>query len=370
MEKTFCLATAVGLALSLSCGDPGVAGTGGPGSSGNGGSGGTGGGFTLPDAGPPGSTPPGSGGSGQPPTSMNNCGLKKYDLMKRPADLLLVLDRSGSMRETVTVMRGMEAEKWGEVVAAVDTVVMRTQATVGWGLKVFPTPNACGVPDGFTVPIGANNHAALMMGVTGNQPPPLDMKASALTPTRNAVAKALAAIQSSPSPNAKHLLLATDGQPNCQNGSGSQDDVAGSVQAVAASLAAGVPVFVIGIATTQGSAHNTLNMMADAGGRPRMNQIRYYPASSRDELIAALESITGQIASCTFPLNPPPPVPANVAVDVDGMRVNRDTNQTNGWDYSPGNTSITIHGPICDRLKAGTAKDVQIIYGCGSTVIP
>ena len=54
---------------------------------------------------------------------------------------------------------------------------------------------------------------------------------------------------------------------------------------------------------------------------------------NRDELVAALEAITGQIASCTFPLNPPPPVPNNVAVEVDGMRVARDPNQ--GWITVP-----------------------------------
>jgi hypothetical protein len=57
-------------------------------------------------------------------------------------------------------------------------------------------------------------------------------------------------------------------------------------------------------------------------------------------------------------------------VDVDGMRVMRDETMNNGWNYGPGNRSITIYGPACDRLKAGTAKSVQIIYGCGSTFIP
>jgi hypothetical protein len=95
-----------------------------------------------------------------------------------------------------------------------------------------------------------------------------------------------------------------------------------------------------------------------------------YPVASRDELVSALEQITGQVASCTFALDPPPPAPNNVAVDVDGMRVNRDTTQTDGWNYGPNNRSIVFYGPACERLKAGAAANVQVIYGCGDTVIP
>ena len=29
-----------------------------------------------------------------------------------------------------------------------------------------------------------------------------------------------------------------------------------------------------------------------------------------------------------------------------------------------------IHGPTCERLKSGAAVKVQIIYGCGTTIIP
>ena len=34
----------------------------------------------------------------------------------------------------------------------------RTQAAVSWGLKLYPLPNQCAVPDGASVPVAANNH--------------------------------------------------------------------------------------------------------------------------------------------------------------------------------------------------------------------
>jgi hypothetical protein len=60
-------------------------------------------------------------------------------------------------------------------------------------------------------------------------------------------------------------------------------------------------------------------------------------------------------------------VPDNVAVEVDGVRIARDSSQ--GWQYGPGNTTVVLNGAVCDRLKAGTAKNVQIIFGCPGVVI-
>jgi hypothetical protein len=334
--------------------------------SGNGGS--AGGGFKLPDAGPGG---PGAGGSGQTPTEMKNCGLTKIDLMKQPADLMLVLDRSGSMREGIAA-GGTGAEKWQEVVAALDMVIMRTQPIVSWGLKVFPaTTSQCGVPPGATVPLALNNHAAVMGGVNMNAPPPLAMKANAYTPTQDALRKAVAFMMANPTPHPKYLVLATDGQPNCAGGQvTTNNDTAGSVQAAAASLAAGIPVFVVGVATSgDAMAESALNQMADKGGRPRNDPTtKYYPVASRDQLVTTLETITGQIASCTFPLDKPPPAPNNVAVNIDGMRVQPDP--VNGWSYGAGNRSIVLNGALCEKLKSGAAKNVQIIYGCGGDYIP
>jgi hypothetical protein len=360
---TLPLALATGLAMltSAGCGDPSLMANGNTGGNAGNGSGGSGGGFSLPEGGVgTGDGGPGAGGSG--PSQDANCGIKRIPLEKRPADLLLVLDRSGSMVEQVA-----GKEKWTEVVGAVDLVVNRTQGAVAWGLKLFPTPNACSVPDGATVPVASMNHAAIMTSINGNRA----VMNGGSTPTRVAVEKATAFLRSTPSTNNKHILLATDGEPNCVPGATNTrtEDRAGAVAAVAAASNAGIPTFVVGIATLGSSAHETLNQMADRGGRARSGAVKYYPVASRDELVAALETITGQIASCTFPLDPPPPVPENVAVEVDGARVARDQSQAQGWNSGPNNRSIVLYGAICDSVKAG-AKNVQILYGCPGISIP
>ena len=364
----------------VSCSGPSVSNnsTPGTGASGNPTAGGSGNGIGLPA---PGETPPaasGTGGTtGSTPSANNNCGVKRIDLQKQPADLLLVLDRSRSMIQDVNGRGGnqngadagapMGASKWSEVVAAIDPVIKATQAEVAWGLKLFPLTESCGVPDGATTPVATGNYNAIMGAIKANDPA---VGNGGSTPTRLAVDKAATFMKGTASTNAKYLVVATDGQPNCGSGGGrGGDDAAGAIASIAAAAAAGIPSFVVGIATAGSDAHATLNSMAEKGGRPRSDATKYYPVASRDELVSALETITGQIASCTFPLTPVPPVPENVAVEIDGQRVVHDPSQMNGWNYGPQNKSLILYGAICDSLKAGAAKNVQILYGCpGATI--
>jgi hypothetical protein len=359
--------------VMVGCGSPEVMTNGGSSSGSHPGAGGSG--YTLP---PPGSGDPNNPGgpptSGMMPTDQNNCGLKMIDLQKRPADLLLVLDRSTSMLQDAagrgpgggrggTTPQG--PQKWTEVVAAIDPVVMSTQTQVAWGLKMFPMGELCGVPDGATVPVGLGSYDAVLGAIRAN--PPLSNPQGS-TPTRVAVQKAAAFMTGNQSPNSKYLVVATDGLPNCAGGR-RDGDAAGAVAAIAAAAKAGIPSFIVGIATAGSDAHDTLNEMAVQGGRPRNDATKYYPVANRDELVTALGLITGQIASCTFPLSPLPPDPDNVRVNVDGAKVNRDTTQAGGWDYGPNNGSVVLYGPNCEALKSGAAKNVQILYGCPGKIV-
>ena len=80
-------------------------------------------------------------------------------------------------------------------------------------------------------------------------------------------------------------------------------------------------------------------------------------------LLGSLGLITGKVvAECVFPLDKLPPSPDDVAVDVNGMRVNRDPTKMNGWDYTANNMAIQIHGPACEAIKNANAQ-VKITFG-------
>jgi len=318
------------------------------------------------DAGPMGGGGSGAGGTGSgnlgPGPDAPVCGMTTFGLDKIPPDLLVVLDKSGSMNQAVGTQ---QTSKWDDMTAAINQVVGQTETTIRWGLKYFPNDEVCTVTDGTSVPIAAMNAAMIGTSIQATT-------AAGRTPTRVAVQSGASYLASLAEPNPKYILLATDGQPNCLDpGAGmSTPDEAGSIQAVAAAAAMGIPTFVIGIATTGDVADLTLSQMATAGMRPRTGDPKYYPVSNKDDLVATLTMIGGQIASCTFGLGSRPPDPTNIAVTADGARIMKDSSHSNGWDYGTGQTSIQLFGTWCDKAKAGTIKDVKAIFGCPGVVIP
>jgi hypothetical protein len=362
---------------ALACGNPQVSDSGGSGNGGGNSGNGSGGSTSVGRAGSNGS---GSGGSGMgvpsfelpdaasmPPPASNkpdaSCGFQDYMLERRPAELLMVLDRSGSMREPANLIN--LTSKWDETVPALNETIMKTAATVSWGMKMFPVGLlACSTTDGVDVPIAVNNAPMMLATIAGTMP------LGNGTPTRYAIQKAVAHLKATPTNTPRYILLATDGEPNCADGmTNALVDPDGAVEAIRMAAADGFKTFVIGIATQFGDANMTLNRMAEAGGEPRAGDPRYYPVASRAELVNALSLITGKVADCVFPLSKLPPSPNDVAVDVNGMRVNRDPTKMNGWDYTANNMAIQIHGPACEAIKNANAQ-VKITVGCPGVEIP
>ena len=94
------------------------------------------------------------------------CGLQNFDLKRKPAEILLVLDRSKSMIED-TVADGV-TKKWDAVAARRSRRSSWTPTrSVSWGLKVFPEgeDSACvaaSVTNNVVVPMAPMNAAAVV----------------------------------------------------------------------------------------------------------------------------------------------------------------------------------------------------------------
>ncbi len=337
----------------------------GTGGRGTGGAGGSGGATPLPPDGGP-LLPDANSGGGLPdatPSSDTNCGLSKVELKRKPGQALLLLDRSGSMAQRLIAGDATSPIKWDETVSALDLAIGKTEEAVSWGIKIYPLDGVCGVRDGVEVPLAAGNHVALMTAIRANAP----VENGGATPTQEAVRKALTFVKAQPELTDPYLVIATDGLPNCAGATGNDSDAAGAIAAVSEARAAGLRSFVVGIATADTEAHATLNQMAEAGGFPRNDATKYFSVARRDDIVAAFQTITGTIASCAFPLSQRPPVPDNVAVEIDGRRLAKDAN---GWQYSPGGDAILLVGAACEQIKAAPKSDVQIIFGCPAQPIP
>jgi hypothetical protein len=314
-----------------------------------------------------------------------NCGLQNFALDRRPAIVLLLQDRSTSMRNTLT--GGLT--RWATVVNGVKPVLQQTQAGISWGLKFFPDGKVCGVTPGANIAPALNNAGAIAtqldaIKVVANSADNLGLWDG--TPVAPALRQAASYLASLPNDKQKYILLATDGQPTCAGGdrllgggNPNSDDFPSGPAAVAEVVAMGIKVPVIGVAFSAiwdpadlDPNEVALNEMAKAGGMPRPMDPAYYAANSSAELAAAFAQITGIVISCTFDLKGmKPPSPDDVAVKIDGVKVPRDQTHGQGWDYDADVTSVVIYGQACDELKGiGTTSNVQIIFGCPGVIIP
>lgn len=307
-----------------------------------------------------------TGGSSSP--IGKECARQDFVLASKPADVLLVLDRSKSMIEHTVPPDGQT--RWDAVVPAVTAVIAETDTSVSWGLKLFPEgEGAACAPESVTDALPAQImplNAATVNGII--------MQTEALgngTPTGDAILKATAYLQSRGASN-QFILLATDGDPSCPD----SDEVAEphAIAAIAAAKAAGFPTYVIGVLdpVADKGKFPTLNAMAEAGGTALSdNPIapKFFQAYSQVELTNALKAVTGQVASCLFEFETRPPNEKNIGVQINGAWVDQDPNRSEGWEYTSDQfMGLELFGNACQQVKDATENKVAIIFGCDEPV--
>jgi hypothetical protein len=317
----------------------------------------------------------------------DKCGVQNFMLQPGlPPEVMIVLDRSGSMTSDFD-----GGTRWSKISDAVNQVVAGLQGMIGWGLTVFPTDSNCGTSSTVAVDVANMNASAIAAKIMSYSP-------DGNTPTADAISKAAAYMEARTTPNPKYLLLSTDGEPNCGTlGSQCLCPLGGSVnamgqccagsicygpcltvptdsgatdavKAVTDAATAGVHTFVLGVASDSGDS-DTLNMLATAGDEPQSGSTKYYEITSSMDLVTAVNTIAGQIISCSFQLSSPPPMDLSlVEVDLDGNMVPHDTTHANGWDFGPANKSIQFYGPACTSLQMNAAAMIQAIYHCPPTL--
>jgi len=307
---------------------------------------------------------PGVGSAGEPVVANGECDQQNFVLSSKPADVLLVLDRSKSMIEH-TVPPSNQT-RWDAVVAGLTAVITATDSSVSWGLKFFPEGegsecSASSVTNAVPAPIMPGNAATVNGLITST------MALGNGTPTGDAIKQATAYLQSRNMGN-QFIVLATDGQPSCP--SGSDAAVQYAVDAITAAKTAGFPTYVIGVVdpVADKSTPPRLNAMAEAGGTARTdNPIgdKFFQAYSQDELTNSLKAVTGQVVSCVFEFKAKPPDETNIAVKINGQRIDQDTTKAQGWDYVDDQyMALELHGDACQEVKDATENKVDIIFGC------
>jgi hypothetical protein len=322
------------------------------GSGANGGAGG--GGFVSGGAG--GNPGSGSGGPGSL-AGGGTCESQTVQSGRVAPDILIVLDRSLSMR-----MDGVN--RWDPSVAGLKSITSMLQDRVSFGLMTFPGGQPRGDRDTMTcdpgmsqVPVGRNNAAAIAQALDGTAP-------GGRTPTATTLAAANQLIEttrmtdpdSRPAP--QYVLLVTDGAPNCSNpnggggasggfGAGEPAAVDASVAAIEAMTKKGIRTFVLGY-DTQADAQlkAALDRMAAAGGTGDM---AHRPIEDQASLVSEFRKITEVALTCEFVLDRPVTDKKFVKVQLDGKQLNVD--QPNGWALSNDRMTVTLQGNACSAIK-------------------
>ena len=182
-------------------------------------------------------------------------------------DMLIVLDRSGSM----------DATKWPAARAAVNSLVATYKGQINFGLLLFPFPTNC-YTSGPVVAVGPATQTAISLAMTANTPTNY-----CNTPMGSALQEANNYLAYTGGKN-KFVLLITDGCETCSGSPGS---------AVAALYAKGIKTFVVGFGSGIVTCSGALTSMATAGGTSTV-----YKANDQTQLTAALKSIAGKISCC------------------------------------------------------------------------
>jgi hypothetical protein len=405
------VATVGGICAGASCSveDAGTAGAGATGTgathTGAGGSGATGGqageGGTLFNTG--GNGAGGSTGQG------GGCAGTSIKAEKRPLDIYLMLDQSGSMTDLVSG----GATKWDAVTAALATFFQQPGALgIGVGLQYFPlkvpstcpssceTNGDCGLCGpcfhangvGVCLNAGTDSCSALdyatpevsIAALPGVAPDTLSSLMwhvpAGATPTSAALQGAVDYATTWATGHGDHVtivLLATDGDPTeC-------DTNLDHINAIAASASGGTPqvlTFVIGV----GSSLSALNGIAEAGGTTSA----FLVDTSQDvneQFLAALNQIQGQALGCTYTIPEPAEgepdyskvnvqyTPGNGGAEQSIPNVGAPANcppNGDGWYYDNNNApqQIILCDATCARVSADKSGKIDIVLGCETIV--
>jgi hypothetical protein len=291
-------------------------------------------------------------------------------------DMMIVLDRSGSMTE---------GGRWQPSVSAVRRITMELQSRIRFGLALFPDPavkDATGVLTGLTdcfaaadpqkcldeltamtatgvcapgavvVPIGDSNAMAIGKALDSTQP-------TGGTPTSATLERLVTTYANEPAGpdsigvHAKYVLLVTDGQPTCPAGQGqetTQPDIDASNKAIEALLAKDVRTYVIGYDTTGAGNEKLASVLDGFATRGGTGDTMHRPVENEASLVMELQKITGQIVGCSFTLDKAPSRADFVRVTLDGRQVN--LGEANGWRME-GDRTVELTGAACDTFRSG-----------------
>ena len=303
----------------------------------------------------------GTGGTSPPPSPI--CDSEQVDVTVEllPPNILLVVDRSGSMGGT----------KWTQTKAAIQSVLGDLGNAVSAGILMYPAVKGCTVPAEPQVVLAPNQSTAIVnaMDTTGT---------GGSTPMGRAMKVARTWLEGQALVGETAVVLAADGKPTdtCLEDCTGCDctdpatclwcaDLIDCMYAevekqVEALQALGIKTYVVGFEGGFG-ATDFLISLATKGGTAEAGSSPFYDAQDGSALADALTEITGTVETCKAQFIPPESYDY-IVVTVDGQPVAKDASHQNGWDQVDAQT-VRLYGDACAAASEGDAE-VVVTFVC------
>jgi hypothetical protein len=320
-----------------------------------------------------------------------NCGEVAVPVPVHAANMVLVLDKSGSMVANSWDHDGTPFTRWRSLLVAVEQMVSSYNGSLNLGVVLFPgkaatksyDEGACWMSDAVDVTVAEQNGDAVLAAL-----PPWNATEATLaggTPATRGIELAFAHLSTLADGLPQYIVLVTDGAANCRSDAENHQARFESydpdlLPRVDSALVAGVPTFVVGIdikdelspELTDGSpnsvnTHQKLNALAVAGGRPKADPSeRFYNANDHTQLSAALTEIAGAVVSCVISLAPAPTFPSFVELNISGEDFGQGMVSDcaeDGWRYVDDSfTVVELCGQACSLFKQSGSLNAS--YKC------
>jgi von Willebrand factor type A domain-containing protein len=303
-----------------------------------------------------GGDPPPSGNPPGDPGPDANCPAVHFTASQVNPSVQLLIDRSGSMSTDLAGTSTSRYQAMHDALVGTGGVVATLQGKAYFGASLFSSDNPC--------PMLYKSQPRQMMNLTSIKSLIESQGPNGNTPTPPAIDQTVADFVAHPAPQGSPpvIVLATDGLPNsCTDGS---DTTPQTVVAAKAAYAAGVRLFVLGIA---GVNDTFLQSVANAGVGVQSGQpnAAYYTANSPQQLKDAFNAIIGGVLSCDLALNGTidPDQAMGGTVTLNGQTLTYGTD----WKVVNGST-LELLGAACDTLKNSAMPQVDASFSCGATL--
>jgi len=294
------------------------------------------------------------------------CGMSEFGTTRLRPNVLIVLDRSGSMDNEIG-----GRTRWDIAKDAIRTVTERFDAELRFGLATYSSCLSGGCSAGsVVVPIAESNASAVNGFLAplrgegssdGSAPDYLCDSGDPETSTGRTLHALVgeATLQDPTRSNA--VLLVTDGEESgsCTSG-GTETGLTGARALLAQDPS--VRTYVVGFSSDVDAAE--LNGIAAEGGT-----MRFYPAEDEAALGAALETIATDVASCDYALDEAPEDLSMLFVYFNDDPGGIPNDATDGWTYDEATMTLTFHGTSCDSILGGTVSDIDVVFGCEGPIL-